>query len=88
MGWFGHVSTGGHGRQLHTSNTAWSYGCSNGSSGNIGRSISTGCSSSIISSFSISSICNGSSSSSNNRVIVVVVKVVLILIAVKVVTVV
>ena len=35
MGWFGHVSTEGHGRQLHTSNTAWSYG----SSGNIGRSI-------------------------------------------------
>ena len=62
MGWFGHVSTGGHGRQLHTSNTAWSYG----SSGNIGRSISTGCSSSFISSFSISSVCNGRSSSSNN----------------------
>ena len=55
MGWFGHVSTGGHGRQLHTSNTARNYGCSNGSSGSICRSISTGCSS-IISSFSSSSI--------------------------------
>ena len=44
-----------HGRQLHTSNTARNYGCSNGSSGSICRSISTGCSS-IISSFSSSSI--------------------------------